>query len=80
MRKLLFTIICVVCSTVLFAQTAVAPNFGNGTSDSPYQIATWQNLYWITQDNSRLTKHYVHTAKIELAISTYLPKRSNKLT
>jgi hypothetical protein len=67
MRKILFTIIGVVCSTVLFAQTPVAPNIGNGTSDSPYQIATWQNLYWITQDNSRLTKYYIQTADIDLA-------------
>ena len=35
----------------LIAQTATAPSSGDGSSGDPYQIATLNNLYWITQNS-----------------------------
>ena len=51
-------------STSLNAQTADAPSSGDGSSGSPYQIATLNNLYWIYADNSRWDKYYIQTADI----------------
>ena len=51
---------------VSMGQTAVAPS-GSGTSGSPYQIATWQNLYWISQNSARWASHYIQTADIDFA-------------
>jgi len=53
-----------------FAQTAVAPSVGNGTAGSPYEIATWENLYWLSQNQSQWTKHYIQTADIDLATAS----------
>ncbi len=47
------------------AQTAVAPS-GSGTSGDPYLIATWENLYWITQNSGEWDKDYKQTADIDL--------------
>ncbi len=48
-----------------FAQTATAPS-GDGSSGNPYQIATWQNLYWITQNSAHWNDYYLQTANIDL--------------
>ena len=56
---------------VLTAQTAIAPAAGNGTESSPYEIATWENLYWLSQNQGQWTKHYIQTADIDL--STAVP-------
>lgn len=58
-------------SSILFSQIAVAPSYGDGTISNPYQITTWQNLYWITQSIDRWDDHYVQTADIDL--STTIP-------
>ncbi len=52
----------------MLAQTATAPSSGNGTAGSPYQIATWQNLYWISQNSSEWSsgKYFIQTANIDL--------------
>jgi uncharacterized repeat protein (TIGR01451 family) len=46
------------------ATTAVAP-VGNGTADSPYLIATIDNLYWFSQNPAQWGKHYRQTANID---------------
>jgi len=48
----------------LLAQTAVLPA-GTGTEANPYLIATWQNLYWISQNSSSWDKHFIQTADID---------------
>jgi len=48
----------------MFAQTAEAPATGDGSTGNPYQISTWQNLYWISQNSSKWDKHYIQTADI----------------
>jgi len=64
------------CPRGLLAQAAVAPAAGDGTSGNPYQIATWQNLYWISLNSSSWDKYFEQTADIDLsaaspAISTW---------
>jgi hypothetical protein len=55
----------VVCSTIVFAQTATAPTSGDGTSSNPYQIATLDNLYWLSQNSSVWDKYFRQTADID---------------
>ncbi len=49
----------------LFAQTATPPSAGDGSTDNPYQIATLDNLYWLSQNDSEWDKHYLQTADID---------------
>ena len=51
------------------AQTATQPS-GSGTVSDPYQIATLNNLYWITQDTSRWGKVYRQSADIDASSTT----------
>ena len=51
-------------AAVIKAQTATAPA-GNGTSSNPYQIATLNNLYWVTQNSSSWSKYFIQTADID---------------
>ncbi|NUN70700.1 MAG: hypothetical protein HUU02_13440 [Bacteroidetes bacterium] len=46
-------------------QTADAPSSGDGTSGAPYQIATLNNLYWITQNSAEWSKYFIQTANID---------------
>ncbi|MFA6719581.1 MAG: hypothetical protein WCS15_10915, partial [Prevotella sp.] len=46
------------------AQTATVPS-GTGTSESPYQIATLSNLYWVSQNSSSWGSHFIQTADID---------------
>ncbi len=66
MKKSLMTFaIIVLGATTVFSQTPIIPEFGDGSEENPYQIATLQNLHWITDDNSRLGYHYVQTADVD---------------
>ena len=49
-----------------FGQTATAPA-GAGTSANPYQIASLENLYWITQNSTNWVagKHFLQTDDID---------------
>ncbi|MBX2975240.1 MAG: T9SS type A sorting domain-containing protein [Ignavibacteriaceae bacterium] len=62
LHKSLFLIILLY--SFLNGQTAVAPA-GSGTSGDPYRIATWQNLYWISQNSAQWNKYYIQTADID---------------
>lgn len=56
-------------SISLMAQTATKPE-GSGTESNPYQIATWQNLYWLSQQKDNFQeweKSYIQTADIDFA-------------
>jgi hypothetical protein len=59
---------------IVSAQTPTAPASGDGSSGNPYQIATLENLYWITASTaevpspwqySRFGCHYIQTADID---------------
>jgi hypothetical protein len=49
----------------LYAQTATPPSIGNGTSGTPYEISTLDNLYWLTQNSTEWNKYYIQTANID---------------
>lgn len=63
-----YTIIALLLSSVsIFPQTAVQP-IGEGTVDDSYQIATLENLYWLSvYQSSNLTEdlYFVQTADID---------------
>ncbi|MDD3716468.1 MAG: T9SS type A sorting domain-containing protein [Candidatus Marinimicrobia bacterium] len=42
-----------------------APSAGSGSEGDPYQISTLANLYWMTEENSRWSSHYIQTADID---------------
>ena len=73
MKKTILLIVYFVAQTLL-AQTATAPAAGDGTSGNPYQIASLENLYWITatdavvpspNQETRCAAHYILTADID---------------
>jgi len=47
-----------------YCQVAVTPSQGNGSAESPYQIASLENLYWIAAQSNRWGYHYIQTADI----------------
>jgi len=52
-------------TTIANAQTATPPAIGDGSVGNPYQIATLDNLYWITQNSAEWNKHYVQVSDID---------------
>ena len=65
MRKILpVFIMLLVCVFPLASQTAVQPA-GSGTQADPYQIATLDNLYWVTQNSSSWGSYFIQTADID---------------
>ena len=57
-------------STGLVAQIATPPASGDGSSGDPYQIATLDNLYWISQNSGEWDKHYIQTADIDASATS----------
>ena len=49
----------------VFSQTATAPSLGDGTEGSPYEIATLDNLYWLSQNSAEWGKYFIQTADID---------------
>lgn len=75
MRKIIISIVFLMLTFVLFGQTAVIPASGDGSENNPYQVESWQNLYWIAASGivnnltqaDRWSKHYIQTADIDFA-------------
>ncbi|MGL1900721.1 MAG: InlB B-repeat-containing protein [Fibrobacterales bacterium] len=66
-----FILVFTLVSTV-FSQTAIAPSFGDGSEKSPYQIASLENLYWLSQNHTKKdVGFYVQTADIDAAASQH---------
>ncbi|MCK4530093.1 MAG: T9SS type A sorting domain-containing protein [Candidatus Marinimicrobia bacterium] len=63
-RKIIIVCLLITC---LYAQTAIPPSAGNGSEADPYQIASLENLFWITADSTNWDKHYIQTADIDAA-------------
>ncbi|NOR44636.1 MAG: T9SS type A sorting domain-containing protein [Candidatus Delongbacteria bacterium] len=63
MKKVLLVSLLLVLSINVFSQTAEAPSAGDGSSGNPYQISTWQNLYWLSQ-NDTYYKYCIQTNDI----------------
>jgi Leucine-rich repeat (LRR) protein len=51
----------------LLAQTATPPTTGDGSEGNPYQIATFENLYWLSQSSSVWSMDFVQTDYIDLS-------------
>jgi The GLUG motif len=49
----------------LFAQTSTPTSAGDGSSGNPYQIATLDNLYWLTQNSTDWGDYFIQTADID---------------
>ena len=68
------TIGLVAAASFVFAQTDEQPaNYGTpdaGTDTNPYQIATWQNLYWLSQHSDYWDDHFIQTANIDLGTAS----------
>jgi len=62
---IVFIVTIMTMPLVLLSQTAVAPSAGDGTSGNPYQIATLENLYWISQNPGEWNKYFIQTASID---------------
>ncbi|NOZ47694.1 MAG: hypothetical protein GXO79_13070, partial [Chlorobi bacterium] len=56
-------------ATLIQAQTATQPS-GSGTSGDPYQIATLNNLYWLSQADTAWGRYYIQTADIDASASS----------
>jgi len=66
MKKIFTLLLAAFVSINAFSQTATAPTSGNGSSTTPYQIATLENLYWLaTQVNAGI--HYTGVYFIQTA-------------
>jgi hypothetical protein len=54
-------------TTMLKAQTPTPPSAGNGTKENPYQIATLDNLYWLSQTSGAWISdnYFIQTADID---------------
>ncbi|MDG2492230.1 MAG: BspA family leucine-rich repeat surface protein [Flavobacteriaceae bacterium] len=48
------------------------PSIGDGSSSSPYEISSFSNLLWISEDSDRWDKHYIQTNDIEAGITSSL--------
>jgi hypothetical protein len=68
--SILLAVFFLFMSGMAMAQTATAPAEGDGTVDSPYQIATLENLYWIAADSGRWSAHYIQTADIDASATS----------
>ena len=66
MKKTTFLLMLIMIVSVfsIKAQTATAPANGDGTSGSPYEIATLDNLYWLSQNSTEWDKYYIQTANL----------------
>jgi len=70
MKKFIFVVIFLAVCFGLNAQTATAPSSGDGTSGSPYQIGSLNNLYWIAIDETRWDKYYIQTDDIDASATS----------
>ncbi len=71
MKKKLLLIIIIFNISIMFADpTATAPASGDGSVGNPYQIATVENLFWLTQNSSEWSKNFIQTADIDASSSS----------
>ena len=61
----LFLITFILSGFSLVAQTSTLPENGDGSKSSPYEIATLDNLYWLSQTSTAWNNHFVQTADID---------------
>ena len=69
MKKLILLFFSLFLTIIVQAQTAITPS-GSGTSSNPYQIATLNNLYWLSQNSGEWSKYFIQTADIDATATT----------
>lgn len=67
---MLFLSVLIIVPMVLLSQTATPPALGDGSIGNPYQIATLENLYWISQTNGSWSSHFIQTADIDASATS----------
>lgn len=70
MKKVLSLIISVFITSAMYGQTSVAPTSGNGSSTNPYQIASLENLYWLSQTSSVWGSYFIQTTDIDASATS----------
>lgn len=65
MKKTVLIIVGITLSLIINAQNAIAPTIGDGTSGNPYQIATLDNLCWLSKVSTAWSKCFIQTADID---------------
>lgn len=72
MKKLIIPLLLLLMANFTFAQTSTPPTAGDGTAGNPWQIATLDNLYWLSQTPAEWGegKYFVQTADIDAAATS----------
>ena len=71
MKKILLILILITLGAeLLTGQESEAPEGGDGSEGSPYQIATLNNLYWIITNSDEWNKYYEQTEDIDASSSS----------
>jgi hypothetical protein len=69
MMKRIFTgfVVAFITTTTITvsAQVSTPPSAGDGSAGNPYQIATLDNLYWLSQNSGQWSKNYIQTSDID---------------
>ena len=69
-RKVTLFLISAFAFFSLFAQTSAPPAVGDGSEANPYEIATLDNLYWLSQNSSEWDKYYIQTSDIDASATS----------
>ena len=69
-RGQIVSALSVLCISMVSAQTATPPSSGDGSAGNPYQIASLDNLYWLTQSDTAWSEYFVQTADIDASGSS----------
>jgi len=71
-KILLLVAFAAITFSSVWSQTATQPSLGDGTSGNPWQIATLDNLYWLTQTNAEWVagKYFIQTADIDASTTS----------
>lgn len=64
-RFLLLTSVVHMLIGSMWGQSAMAPTAGNGSESNPYQIATLENLYWLSRNSDVWDRYFIQTANID---------------
>lgn len=68
--KALLTVLALLLCISLWAVIPEAPALGNGTLDNPYQISTFNHLYWLALVPGVWNQHFIQTADIDASESS----------
>jgi len=55
----------ILITSTTYSQTVTPPSVGDGSESNPYEIATLENLYWLSQNSTEWDKHYIQIADID---------------